>query len=132
MIGWIRNHAPAATISHLTKAAIAVSLLIVGLAGATLWLTIQNGAQLDATRRFEEAQAVSDEITACRASFSALLVSGPTAAALKALSDYGAESGQYRDAADSADPERYIALAELSGADPAAFLRECHAEFGSS
>lgn len=129
MIRWVRDHAPAATTEHLTKAAIAVSLLIVGLAAATLWLTIQNGAQLDATRRFEQAQSSSDEITACRASFSALLVTGPTAAALKALSDHGAESAEYRAAVASADPARYIALAELSGTDPDEFLRVCHAEF---
>lgn len=129
MIRWVREHAPAATTEHLTKAAIAVSLLIVGLAGATLWLTIQNGAQLDATRRFEQAQASSDEITACRASFSALLVTGPTAASLKALSEYGADSPQYRDAVAAADPERYIALAELSGSDPDQFLQVCRNEF---
>lgn len=129
MINWVREHAPAATTEHLTKAAIAVSLLLVGLTGATLWLTIQNAAQLDATRRFEEAQASSDEIGACRASFSAILITGPTAAALKALNDYGTDSAQYRDAVAQADPARYIALAELSGSDPGEFLKVCHREF---
>lgn len=129
MIRWVREHAPAATTEHLTKAAIAVSLLIVGLAGATLWLTIQNGAQLDATRRFEEAQAASDEIGACRASLSAILITGPTAQALKALNDYGADSPQYREAVAAADPVRYIQLAELSGSDPDAFLLVCRREF---
>lgn len=130
-MGWIREHAPAATTEHLTKAAIAVSIVIVALAGATLYLTIQNSAQLDATRRFERAQSLSDEVSACRASYSELLVQGPTAAALKAAADKGLDSPEFFAEARKADPERFVRLAELSASDPDRFVRICRRELGS-
>lgn len=67
----------------------------------------------------------SEEIASCRSSFSAELVTGPTAAALKALSDFGPDSAEYREAADSADPKRFIALAEMSRTNTGEFLRIC-------
>lgn len=87
----------------------------------TLWV-VSNG--VDTTKGLR-AQRRSDELRSCSTSFAAELVTGPTAAALKALADHGADSPQFRDAVNRADPVRYIALARLSRTDPAAFLRAC-------
>ena len=128
MIGWIREHAPAASTTQLTRAAIAVSVLIVGLAAATLFLTIQNRASLDATRRFEQAQSLSDDVSACRAALTIELLTGPTARALKVASEHGLDSPEYQAAVRPLDPDRAERLAALSRTNPQLFLKVCRTE----
>lgn len=118
---WIRGHAPAMSADQLLRATVVVSVVLVVLVGATLVVTIQQRANLDATLR-------SDEVAACRAAFNAELITGPTAAALKAIADHGIESRQYRAAADSVDVDRYLQLTELSRVRPAAFVAACRRE----
>lgn len=116
---WIRSHAATPSNDQLIRATIAVSVLLVLLAGATLYLTAQGRIEDERANR-------SDEIRSCSSSFSAELVTGPTAAALKALADHGADSPEFRQAVDGADPARFIVLAKMSRTDPDQFLRICH------
>lgn len=120
---WIRSHAVTPTTDQLIRATVAVSILLLLLAAATLWLTAQG-------RIGDQRANRSDEIRSCSSSFSAELVTGPTAAALKALADHGEASPQFRAAVDRADPERFIVLAQMSRTDPDRFLRICRAETG--
>ena len=77
---WIRSHALSPSTDHLVWATVAVSVLLLLLACATLYLTAQG--------RLGDARANrSDEIRSCSSSFSAELVTGPTALALKALAE---------------------------------------------
>jgi len=117
---WIRTHAVTPTTDQLIRATVLVSLLLLVLAGITLFLTAQG-------RWGDERANRSDEIRSCSSSFSAELVTGPTALALKALADHGADSVEFRDAVDGADPERFIVLAKLSRTDPDEFLQICRA-----
>ena len=119
--GWVSEHAPTPSTDHLIIGAICTSFLVVGLAFATLVITWQGQA---ADRR----QANADQIAACRSAYSAELVTGPIGVALKALADHGEQSPEFRAAVDTADPDRFIALAELSRTDPAGFLVLCHTE----
>jgi hypothetical protein len=106
---------------QLLRATVVVSVVLVVLVGATLVVTIQSRANLDATIR-------SDEVSACRAAFNAELITGPTAAALKAIADHGIDSREYQAAADSVDVDRYLALTELSRTAPARFVATCKRE----
>ena len=120
---WIRTHAVTPTTDQLIRATVFVSLLLLLLAAATLYLTAQG-------RLGDERANRSDEIRSCSSSFNAELVTGPTAAALKALADHGADSPEFRAAVDDADPQRFIRLAKLTRSDPDEFLRICHATTG--
>lgn len=118
MTRWIKRHAPIVSTDALVRGTALVSVLLVGLAGMTLYLTAQG--------RWGDARAArSDELRACSASFSAELVIGPTAAALKALADFGAESAEFREAVRSADPGRYIELSRLARTNPTEFIALC-------
>lgn len=118
LAGWVRRHAPSPSTNHLIVAAICVSVLVLSLAAATLMFTLQGRASDEA--RDEQAQ-----VSACRASLSARLVTGPTADALQALALQGADSPEFLRAAQSADPDEFIRLSVLSDSDPEAFLVEC-------
>ncbi|RTL08435.1 MAG: hypothetical protein EKK62_07705 [Acidimicrobiia bacterium] len=117
--GWVRQHAPAPSTDHLIIGAIITSVLLVSLSFASLIITWQGKTASD-------RQADADEIAACRSAYSAELVTGPSGEALKALADHGEGSPEFRAAVDTADPNRFIALAELSRTDPAGFLELCH------
>lgn len=83
-----------------------------------------------------DTEAISDVLTqmaenaqlqGCRASFAAQLVSGPQAVALKALAQYGVDSGEFQAATDQLQPERNQQMVAMSNAKPAAFLKLCRA-----
>lgn len=119
-VRWVREHAPAPSTDRLIVAAIVVSVLIVGLSSATLVLAWQE-------RNTNRTQVRTDEIAACRAAYSAELITGPITGALKALAEHGDKSPEFRAAVQQADEERFVDLAELSRTDPDAFLALCHA-----
>ena len=119
-VRWVREHAPAPSTDRLIVAAIAVSVLIVGLSSAALVLAWQE-------RTSSSRQVRTDEIAACRAAYSAELITGPITGALKALAEHGDESTEFRAAVQQADEQRFVELAELSRTDPEAFLDLCHA-----
>lgn len=125
---WIRAHAPVASTRALFLGAVLASALIVSLAAANLVVTLRNQAGIDATRRFESTQLESDEVAACRAAFSAELITGPTAAALKAIAEHGIDTPQYRAAADQVDVDRYQELVTMSRIDADRFLEVCRRE----
>lgn len=118
MTRWIKRHAPTVSTDALVRGTALVSVLLVGLAGVTLYLTAQG-------RWGDQRAARSDELRACSASFSAELVTGPTARALKALANHGADSQEFRDAVTAADPDRFIELSQMARTDPSAFIAEC-------
>lgn len=95
-----------------------VCVVLLVLAGAVLLITADSSGDID-------AQARSDEITGCRASYSSELVSGPQAQALKALAEYGVDSGEFRAATAQIDPGEFQRLARLSTTDPDKFLALC-------
>jgi hypothetical protein len=121
MTSWIRTHAPALSTDALVRVTAFVSVLLVGLAGLTVYLTAQG-------RWGDQRAARSDELRACSASFSAELVTGPTAKALKALADHGANSPEFRAAVAQADPNRFIELSELARTDPDQFIAICRTD----
>jgi len=114
----IRRYAYAPSTDALVRATVAVSILLVMLTVATLWYTAQGRTAVQGQR--------SDDLRSCTSSFSAELVTGPTAGALKALALHGGDSPQFRAAVDQANPERFKWLAQLSRTDPDRFLRICH------
>jgi hypothetical protein len=118
---WLRYRSHSA--DPLVRATALVVVMLVGLSAITLWLTAQG-------RLGDQRAARSDELRACSASFSAELVTGPTAAALKALADHGADSPAFRRAVADADPPRFIRLSRLARTNPDAFLRACHRASG--
>lgn len=118
MTRWIKRNAPALSTDNLIRLTALVSVLLVGLAGATVYLTAQG-------RWGDQRAARSDELRACSASWSAELVTGPTAAALKALAEHGADSPEFLAEVDRADPDRFIELARLARTDPDEFVRLC-------
>lgn len=120
---WVRKHAATPSNDQLIRATVVVSVLLVVLSGATLYLTAQG-------RIGDERANRSDEIRSCSSSFSAELVTGPTAAALKALAEHGTESTEFQSAVDQANPNRFIVLAKMSRSDPDEFLRICRTETG--
>lgn len=65
------------------------------------------------------------ELQGCRASFAAQLVSGPQAVALKALAQYGVESGEFQAATDQLHPDRNQHLVAMSTSEPETFLDLC-------
>lgn len=115
---WVQRHAPEPSTDRLVVAAVFVSVLVLTIALATLMFTIQG--------RSSDAQARKDaRITACRASLSARLVTGPTAKALRALALEGTDSDAFQDAVGQADPDLFVELSILSDSDPELFLRRC-------
>jgi hypothetical protein len=116
---WVKAHAPAPSTDRLIVAAILCSVLIVGLSASALVLGWQQ-------RQAGREQARTDEIAACRAAYSAELITGPIAFGLVALAEYGVESDEFRTATKRVNPERFVELAELSRTDTEAFLRLCH------
>lgn len=118
MTHWIRRHAPTLSTDALVRVTALVSVLLVCLAAATVYLTAQG-------RWRDERAARSDELRACSASFSAELVTGPTARALKAAATYGFDSDEFRTAVAEADPGRFVALSRLARTDPGKFLSIC-------
>ena len=111
-----RRRAPSA---RVVLAAVVVLILLYGLTA-----TIFFGVIL----RLLDQQSTTDDLAACRSAYSVELVSGPTARALKALGEHGADSPEFRAASDDADPDRLEELVRQSRTDPDAFLRECRAE----
>lgn len=86
MTAWIRRNAPTMSTDNLVRLTALVSVLLVALAAVTVYLTAQG-------RWGDQRAARSDELRACSASFSAELVTGPTARSLKALADHGVSFG---------------------------------------
>ena len=72
-----------------------------------------------------QGQERSNELRGCTSTLATLLVSGPQAAALKALATEGQNSAAFREATDRLEPERYEQLTKLALTDEDEFLRKC-------
>lgn len=66
-------------------------------------------------------------LAGCRSQFAAQLVSGPQAVALKALADYGVDSGEFQAATEQLRPEQNARMVALSVDDPDEFVKVCSA-----